>query len=269
MYYSVNFMINLKHKIFGITLSIFPIAIIVIPIIFLIIFSLVDNNFVSFPITKLSFRWYESLTLNKSLTNSIMYSILISSLVGILSILLGFLSGYWLARSKNTLRKYILLIMTIPAIVPFIIFGLGFLEFSKLIGIERTGLSIIIAHSVIFSPLAMNYFYFKVKNLNEDLENAARELGAKEFNVLLLVLGQIFNSVIACFVVIFVLSWDEYIVSWFVSGFQKTYAVHVRNMLESTFSPEVFSIGTIVAFISFIVILIGYYYSFNRKSKFI
>ena len=57
----------------------------------------------------------------------------------------------------------------------------------------------------------------------------------------------------------FVLSWDEYIVAWFVSGFDKTYPVHVRNMLESTMSPEISAAGVTVALGSCLLILVATY----------
>jgi len=228
---------------------------VIIPLIYLFAFSFMENRFLHFPVTGWSFIWYKTLFSDEQLINSVLFSIFLSSIIGILATFFGFLSGYSFARSSSKHIFSLIIILTLPAVIPYLVYGLGFLELSRFIGIERTGLSLVIAHISVFSPLSMTYFYFQIRETNMDFDNSARELGAKGVDVIKLHLGTLKKEVIACMIIIFVLSWDEYIISWFLTGFQKTYAVQVRNMMESTFSPEVFAIGTVISIIFLFLVI--------------
>jgi len=233
-----------------------PILVLVIlPLVFLFIFSFMDSRFLHFPISEWTLEWYKTLFSNTRLLNSVFYSIFLSVITGTFATLMGFFSGYSFARKSNRNAFSLIMLMTLPAIVPYLIFGLGFLELARFVGIDRTGFSLIIAHIVIFSPLSMTYFYFQIKEMNQDIDNSAFELGASSFDVIFLHMGALKKEITACVIIIFALSWDEYIISWFLTGFQKTYAVHIRNLMESTFSPEIFAIGTLI---SFFLVFLGF-----------
>ncbi len=239
-------------------------VIILSPIIFMALFSVSENRFIVFPVQEYSIKWYISVINNPVVLNSLGYTIIIGLIVSGLSVCLGFMSAYWLNNAKGINKQLFLALFTIPAIVPFILYGLGFLEFARNLGIARSGFAVVIAHTVTFSPLATVYLFHQISRLNEDIEFSARELGAPNYRVIIeIVGGQIAKNIFVCAIVIFALSWDEYIISWFVSGFQKTYAVQVRNMLESTFSPEVFALGSLIGF--FILLLVSIAFGFSRK----
>lgn len=238
--------------------------IILSPIMFMTLFSFSENRFIVFPVKHYSIKWYISILNNPIVVDSIVITVITGLLISILSVCLGFMSAYWLNHSKGINKQFALSIFTIPSIVPFVLYGLGFLEFSRNLGFARTNFALIIAHTVIFSPLATVYLYYQINKLNEEIEHSAKELGAPEYRIIIeIVGGQITKNILACMAVIFALSWDEYIISWFVSGFQKTYAVQVRNMLDSTFSPEVFAVGTMIGV--FILLILSAVFRFYRK----
>jgi spermidine/putrescine transport system permease protein len=132
-----------------------------------------------------------------------------------------------------------------------VLFGFSFGEFTKWLGMERSNYALVIAQVTVFSPLSMVYFYFRSKQLNRDIEDCATELGANEMDRMGLVWGQLQRNIAGCLIVTFILSWDEYIISWFLSGFEKPYSVYIKNSMESTFDPQIYAIGTLVALITF------------------
>jgi len=86
-------------------------------------------------------------------------NLLRSAFVGILSAipanLLGFTAGYWFARQQNQRTIYWIIILTLPAIIPLILYGMGFLQFVRPFGFARTLTAVVIAHTVIFSPVVL------------------------------------------------------------------------------------------------------------------
>ncbi|MCH8342403.1 MAG: ABC transporter permease subunit [Planctomycetes bacterium] len=171
---------------------------------------------------------------------------------------IGFLGAYWLVRLRHRTAIRILTLLTVPALVPLILFGLSFLQFARLAGVSRTLFAVVLAHTVVFCPVALALCFYRCRQLHPDLDNAAREFGASELRILIEIIGlQMWRTILASMGIVFVLSWDEYIVSWFVTGFDKTYPVHVRNMLESTMSPEIYAAGLCVTAVSVVVVVVA------------
>jgi len=234
------------------TLILVPVSFIaLLPLLSMIVLSFCDGRFPSFPWPGWSLRWYHELLGDGKLLTSLTRSALVASAVAIISSVMGYGSGYWLARLPRPVGEKLMLIFTLPALIPFILFGYCFSDFARHLEIIRTVGAVIIAHIVVFSPLSLALCYRRIRQLNSDVEDAARELGASESRIFLQVTGgQIWRTILASQIIVFVLSWDEYIISWFVSGFDKTYPVQVRTMLESTMSPEINAVGSVIALTS-------------------
>jgi spermidine/putrescine transport system permease protein len=234
------------------------IAVVTLPVMTMTVLSFCDGRFPAFPWPGWSLRWYGEFMRNGTLHASLVRSALVGLAVAALSSLLGSGSGYWLSRLPDRIGERLVLVFTLPALIPFVLFGFCFLDFARYLGIARTTEAIIVAHVVIFSPLVAGLCYRRLRQLNPDLEDAARELGASEIRIFIQVVGgQIWRTIVASQILIFVLSWDEFIISWFVSGFEKTYPVQVRNMLESTMSPEIDAIGSVIAITSCVLMSIA------------
>ncbi len=227
----------------------FPaLALIVAPVAAMTLLSFCSARFPTWPWPGWSIIWYRQLLTDSTLHASLLRSVLIGVSAAAASLSLGFPAGYWLARLPEEVGVRLLLVLTVPAIVPFILFGLSLLEFTRMLGIDRTLLAVGLGHLVVFCPIVTALCYHRCRQLEVAVEDAARELGASEWRILAeIVGGQAWKSLAAAFLVVFVLSWDEFIIAWFVSGFDKTYPVYVRNALESTMSPEVHAAGVVVA----------------------
>lgn len=231
------------------------ITIVTLPLLTMMVGSFCSGRFPAIPWPGWSLRWYGELWQDETLHGSLARSAIVGLAVSIACTLLGFGSAYWLSRLPRSFGERLLLSFTIPALIPFVLFGFCFFEFATYLGVTRTTGAIVLAHTVVFSPLLMALCYRRLSQLNPDLEDAARELGASEFRIFGQVVGkQIWRTIVASQILIFVLSWDEYIIAWFVSGFEKTYPVQVRNMLESTISPEINAVGAVIAVASCVLI---------------
>jgi spermidine/putrescine transport system permease protein len=73
-------------------------------------------------------------------------------------------------------------------------------------------------------------------------------------------------GIIAALLLTFTLSFDEFIIAWFVCGFEETLPVRVWNMMRGGVKPTINAIGTIVFILSMTSLLIGEYF-LSKKSK--
>lgn len=213
------------------------------------------SRFPGFPWQGWSARWFEELLADGGLGRSVVTSAEVAVIAAAVAVAIGVPAGYGFARSGVWGYRFLML-LTIPAVIPPLVFGFAFLTFARALGLARTVLGVGIAHSVVFSPIVASALFQRCRALDPRPEYAAREMGASSLRVLLaVVVGQVRHTVLIAGSLVFLLSWDEYIIAWFVSGFAKTYPVRVRDMLESTMSPEIAAAGTVIGIAS--VLLAG------------
>ena len=92
---------------------------------------------------------------------------------------------------------------------------------------------------------------------HENAERAARDLGANETQVILLVTAPMLSTAIAAaFFLSITLSWDEFIIAFLLTRFDITLPVEIWSMLRSGLSPSLNAIGSVVFLISVAVLLL-------------
>jgi len=114
-----------------------------------------------------------------------------------------------------------------------------------------------IGHVVINLPLAFAIIYASMGAQHENAERAARDLGANETQVILLVTAPMLSPAIAAaFFLSITLSWDEFIIAFLLTRFDITLPVEIWSMLRSGLSPSLNAIGSVVFLISVAVLLL-------------
>jgi spermidine/putrescine transport system permease protein len=249
---------NVVPRMIAACLSVSGLLVLLFPVVMMAFLSFSPSRFPQWPIDSASFRWYDELLTSNEVHECLLNSLFVGICSSMIAVSLGFNIGYFLARRVVNPNSFLTLILLLPAIVPAIIFGFGFLGMTSILGMDRSLLATVIAHSTIFSPIAISYFFNQIRKMNPDIEMAAQELGATNSQIIYRIVAGIFrNNLLGVAVICFVLSWDEYIISWFNTGFGKTYPIYLRNMLESSFSPSGFAIGTIVSIVTFVMVFTG------------
>ncbi|MDH3475614.1 MAG: ABC transporter permease subunit, partial [Rhodospirillales bacterium] len=90
-----------------------------------------------------------------------------------------------------------------------------------------------------------------------NVERAARDLGAREWQVLLLVtVPMLWPALFASFFLAVTFSWDEFIIAFMVSRFDVTLPVEIWSMLRSGLNPKTNAVGSFVFLISVVLLLV-------------
>ena len=102
-----------------------------------------------------------------------------------------------------------------------------------------------------------------------NIERAARDLGASEWQTLLLIsVPMLLPSILASFFLSVTFSWDEFIISFLLSRFDVTLPVEIWGMLRSGLSPKTNAAGSLVFLISIVLLLLAellVFRKFNRQ----
>lgn len=226
-----------------------------LPIVSLVVFSFNANRFPSLPWTGSSLHWYREVFADPTISDAFVLSIVVALSAAVTSTFLGFLGAYmdyrWNFRGKNAALAIIIL----PPTIPFIVLGLAMLNFLKQIGLAASPIGIFISHSILCIPFALAVIRMRLADMPPELEQAAWNLGCNQTRtVFKVVIPHCLPAVVAALLITTALSFDEFMIAWFVSGVDVTLPVRILTLLQGQVSASINAIGSIVFAISLVLI---------------
>jgi spermidine/putrescine transport system permease protein len=218
-----------------------------LPIVTLVVFSFQKNQYASIPGQGWSLRWYEKLLSDDTLVNALWNSLKVSPLAATIACVIGFCAAYAINRFAFPGRSLFAITIVLPILVPPLILGIGFLGLLSRIHLEGQLYSIMIAHVALTTPAAMAIIQLRLSQLPASLEEAAWNLGATEWQALWkVVLPSAMAGIAGGWLLAFTFSFDEFVIAWFVSGFNQTLPVTIYTYLAASADPSLNAIASII-----------------------
>jgi len=240
---------------------------ILLPVVVLVVFSFQDGRLPVPPLNGLTLHWYEDILGDRDLMAALGHSALVALLSSAVSVTLGFLAAAGLARARLPASGLLRGLVIAPMTVSTLIIGLGLLQFFNQIGLRPSLLATGIGHVVINLPLCFAIAAAALGAPQQSAMKAARDLGAREWQVLALVAApMIAPSLAAAFFLSVTFSWDEFIIAFLLTRFDVTLPVEIWSMLRSGLSPRLNAIGSLVFLVSVAVVAVLELTLFRRKS---
>lgn len=228
-----------------------------LPVVTLVLFSFQATSFPIPPFTGPSLRWYETVLSDTRLTSALANSLLVAVISSALATLLGFLAAWGFARFHVPASAILRGLITLPLTVSYLIIGMGLLVLFNAIGFPKSLLAAGIGHVVINLPLCFAILYSQMGEHQANIERAARDLGAKEWQVLALVTApMLWPALFASFFLSMTFSWDEFVISFLLTRFDTTLPVEIWNLLRSGLNPKTNAVGSLVFLVSIAFVLL-------------
>ena len=228
------------------------------PIVTLVVFSFNVDRFPSLPWKGFSLAWYEAVFEDSTIVDAFKNTLLVGIGAALVSTFLGFTAAYFDFRWNFRLKQLYLAIVVLPPTIPFLILGLAFLLFLSRIGLGASLTGIFVSHVVICTPFALAITRMRFAEMDKGLEEAAWNLGANEWrSVLEVILPFSAPALIAAALITMAVSFDEFMIAWFVSGLDQTLPVKILLLLQGQVSPRINAIGAIVFTISFTLVAVA------------
>jgi spermidine/putrescine transport system permease protein len=232
-------------------------AFIFLPVAVLVLFSFQGSLFPVPPFTGPSLRWYDAVLGDRRLTAGLVNSVAVAVLSSLLAVLLGFLSAYGLARYRLPGAAVLRALITAPLMVSYLIIGMGLLIMFNALGVAKSLLAAAIGHVVINLPLCFAIIYSQMGDHQLNAERAARDLGARSWQVLALVLvPMLWPALFASFFLAMTFSWDEFVIAFLLTRFETTLPVEIWSLLRSGLNPKTNAVGSLVFGVSIVLVLI-------------
>lgn len=239
-----------------------------LPVGVLVLFSFQDGRLPVPPFNGFSLQWYETVFADDKLMAALTHSFFVAILSSAAACLLGFLAAYALARYKlpgSALQRGLLIA---PMTVSYLIIALGLLAVLNALHVPLSLVTVGIGHVVINLPLCFAIIYASMGDHHINIERAARDLGANDFEVMALVTApMLMPSILAAFFLSVTFSWDEFIIAFLLSRFDVTLPVEIWSMLRSGLNPKTNAVGSLVFLVSVAVLLILEFSLFGRSRK--
>jgi spermidine/putrescine transport system permease protein len=225
------------------------------PVISLVLMSFHEGQVPTFPIEQFSTKWYGYAWSNTEFREGSWTSLCVASAAAPLSTILGLISANVLCRHRPRREMIYVALVTLPCLVPLLLSGMALLMYYQKIHLFGSKWSIIAAHTCYCSPFALAIIRSSYQTLNIQLEQAARNLGARPSQVIFrVVLPQLWPALVSATAISFVVSWDEFILAWFVGGFTKTLPTVIYGTLGTSLNPSLNAVGALAMLVSSIVL---------------
>jgi putative spermidine/putrescine transport system permease protein len=239
----------------------------VIPTFIVIPMSFSDSQYLEFPPSNWSMRWYDVYLESPKWMRATVTSLQVGVLTMLLATPLGTMAAYALFVSGHRAARAIFVLLITPMIVPVILIAIGTFYAYGRVGLNNTIFGLVLAHSVLAAPLVMIVITAALRNYDLNQERVARSLGATRVKAFFVItLPQIKFSIVTAALLSFLTSFDEVIIAIFVSGGSNaTLTKHMFAALRDFIDPTIAAISTIMILVSTTLLLATQFFGSRKK----
>ncbi|MGI9311553.1 MAG: ABC transporter permease [bacterium] len=235
------------------------IVFLIIPTLIVIPMSFSDSQYLEFPPSNWSVRWYGNYFGSNEWMTATWVSIKAALLTVIVITPIATMAAYGLYVSDLKAARYVFVLLITPMMVPVILIAIGvFFAYTRL-HLNNTMLGLVLAHSALALPMSLIVISAGLRGYDMNQERVARSLGASRLRAFMVVtLPQIRFSVITGALLAFIVSFDEVIVALFISG--RDLSTITRSMflaLRDQIDPTIAAISTIMILITTAALIIA------------
>ena len=255
-----------SNKIFKV-IVIFFLVFLYAPALLLPIFSFNNSKVISFPLSGFSTIWFEELLYENTLHNALFNSLLIAISSTILATILGTLVARASTRYIFYWKKISITFILVPLILPEIILGVCLLTVLIQLGLDLNLWSVVLGHTLLITPFSTLIMVSAFNNLDISLEEASLDLGMSSFQTFrIIILPMVSPGLISSLLIGFVISLDEFIIAFFLTGVEPTLPVYIWSQFRFPAKlPSTMALGTILLIVS--LILVSLFEYFRRRME--
>jgi ABC-type spermidine/putrescine transport system permease subunit II len=213
-----------------------------------------------------SLAWYRQLFQDSGITGSLLASVEIALVTMVVATIIGTLLAFGLVRARSRATRPTDVLMLLNLVSPEIVTAIALLlVFSQAGGYLsqfgiQFGLSLV---TVTLGHITFSIAYVtiivrgRLAALNREVEEAALDLGATNVGAMRLVtLPLLWPAIIASGMLVFVMSFDDFVTSFFTNGIDiQPLPLRIYSMIRFGVTPEINAVGTLMMVITIVIVL--------------
>lgn len=243
-------------KIYGFLVFIF----LYVPLFVVIVFSFSPTKTIV-GMTGVTTKWYGELFRDTELLRALLHSFEIGALAVSIALLFGTSAAFFITKVRFPGKGVFRALVMLPFVLPGIIMGLTLLIFVKTLNIPLSMLTILMGHVSFTTPIVMFQVSSRLVRMGPNYQLAAQDLGANPFKTFWYVtLPMMRTALVGAALLAFTVSFDEIVISYFLTGTWMTLPVYLYGMLRFGLSPKVYAVsGFILAFSLALILMMTRY----------
>ncbi len=227
-----------------------------LPILYIIVFSFNDSRSLTH-FGGFSLRWYEKMFADSTMMEAVIYTVIIALLATIISTVAGTLAAIGMSRSKKIVRNLVEQVNNLPIMNPEIVTAIGLLMFFSALGVAKGFLTLLLAHIMFCIPYVILSVMPKLRSLDPNLADAAMDLGATPFQALTkVIVPQIMPGIVSGALIAFTMSFDDFIISYFVTGNGVQNISILVYTMSKRVNPSINALSTLVIVLITVALII-------------
>ncbi|MCL5071743.1 MAG: ABC transporter permease [Actinobacteria bacterium] len=225
-----------------------------IPLFVVVVFSFNSvKSTVSFE--KFTLSWYVELFKDSALMSAFLHSIEVSLISVLIAVIIGTSGAFFLVRANFPGKKFFMTLAQLPYVLPGIIVGIALLIFFISLNLKLSAFTIILGHISFTTPVVLMQMMSRIQRLGRTYEEAAQDLGANPLKTFFLVtLPLIKTAIIGAAFLAFTISFDEIVITYFLTGTWNTLPVYIYGMMRFGLSPKIYAVSSLVLVLSIIMV---------------
>jgi spermidine/putrescine transport system permease protein len=226
-----------------------------LPVLLIPLFSFNDSIQAAFPLQGFTLQWYSTLFGNSALSGALWNSLVIGAIAATGATLCGITVSYMDLYGRSPLAAAISAIARLPILIPGVIVGISLLILVNLIALGPSRIAIVLGHILVALPTTVVIMRSRLAAIPRTIREAALDLGASDWTTFRRVMLPLsLPAIISAFMLAFLISFDEFIVVFFLAGTEPTLPLYIWSQLRFPKSlPTVMALGTSILAVSFVV----------------
>lgn len=245
----------------------FTYGLLYLPLLMIALFSVNDSPVQTLPIKGFSLTWYRQLVDSPELVAAFQRSLIVSVGAVLVSLFFGTAFALIFAYRKPPSAGLVQGALTLPFLLPGVILGLSLAIVFRTIGLPFGLVTVILGHATFITPIVMAVLLARLRQMDPSLVQASMDLGATPVRAFLgIVVPQLRTALIGACLLGFTLSFDEVLVTFFLTGGEPTLPVYVYNQLRFGFTPSINALFTLIVVGSVSLLLLALRFVRGRDS---
>ncbi len=231
-------------------LLIFPLAIVATV-------SFDPGNYIAFPPSGFSLRWYIVMWSNETIVLALKNSLIVGIASSLLGTVIAIPAALAIARGGAVSQQILYPLLLSPFAIPWLVYGLALLFFWSVTGQPLSLWTIVLGHTVIAVPYILRISLAVLRDMPPNYVRAARVAGANPWQAFrYVILPYIRSGVVAGASFAFIVSFTNIPVSLFLTTADNiTLPVAIFNYMINNFEPMVAAVSVVQVLMIIVILL--------------
>ncbi len=230
------------------------------PVMLLPLFSVNDGNFATFPLRGFTLRHYASMWDNGAMMSALANSTRIAIIVAVTSTALAISAALAITRYRLPGAAPIVGFMMLPLVIPSIVISVALLVIIiRFLGIPLSLWTVTAGHILICLPFSLSVLMARMEGFDPSLEEASRDLGCSAWKTFWRVTFPLaMPGVISSLLLGFIISFDEFVIAFFLTGTESTLPVFLFSQLRFPNKlPGTLALGSLILVGSTLLVILA------------